>query len=433
MSILPPLLCLALTIFGVREYSRHPESWSAFATLSYTMIMFGGIIAVCFLEALFDLSISSPELTLLLLEAIIGLVALRIGIRLHFKMRKRVPRFSGEWMNVERAVDTKPVVSLQSAPALSLFVLATITVSLIFLFGVINGFSVAQHSYVHRYEVSRGWGPVIAFFPAFLPAGALLMSKSKSITQFVLFSLITIFVGFLTYVVLVGYRQILMGSILTTVAVASKKGYLKVWVLPALMVLGIILSVGLSVFRYSYEATSPSTFSSTATLNYLQGDFFPIIAPLHINEELSDYNPPGWSAFANTFLLFIPRYFWPGKPNIMLNPAGYYTQEIIGYSRAVTLSPTILGEALLVGGWLMIPLFLFLAGWLVATIDSLLVSTRLSIIYYNLIAAQYQCFFLMREGLSVFLARIFFVMGFIVICYMIVQLLPGQRKRRFSW
>jgi oligosaccharide repeat unit polymerase len=322
----------------------------------------------------------------------------------------------------------------------ALYGLATASFLSMMLYTLQHGITFGSRGYESRYEDAAGNGIFLILFPTFLPLMAFGLSNAKSKSVYVSYSLIALLWAFWTFLILNGYRQILIATILLIAIVAIKRKYLSsrsilalgCTVLPAFV-------VGLSFLRYVGEASnSPFASNMQAAFYYIQGDLFPVDAVLKSYWYCNYVNCPGSSVIYNHLLRFIPRAIWTDKPDFMLDAAGYYTRAVVGYERNVTLSPTIVGEAILAGGWNTFLIITFAAGFITQLCTAWL-NRSVGVFKYLLLANVYMGFFWVREGFSNGIYRIiaiflFYAMGVILAPFVgsILEVLRPPTKPRLK-
>jgi hypothetical protein len=427
MTIVVLIPSALLLIYGIRRFGQKPASWINFTEFCYALMFFGGYIVVYILSSLFPVgSYLLSDVTPIFTTVIGGFFTFVLFAR----GMKRLCR--GLLPHRDQASERFATSRGTTPEDAALYALGMLSLASIAIFIAIKGISVGNSSYERRYEISRGAGPLIFFFPSFLPAAASLMYRARRVRAFLGWAFLSVAVGFMTYLALAGYRQILMACTLTAAVIAVRKGYVSRRMLVPFMITGLVSILALSFLRYAGEQDSVFDTRGAAASAYLQGDVFPIIAPLRIYQFTETAERPGVEIVTNTLGLYVPRFLWPKKPEIMEDAAGYYTQEVRGYGRGVTLSPTIIGEGLLVGGTWCVYLFLALGGVIVALLNEVHERTRSRIVFFNILAFQYSCFFFLREGLSILALRVIFLVFFVAVCKAIKSVIPVRLDHRFA-
>src|SRR4249919_2222708 len=266
------ILNILIASFGLLYYAKRPFSWFRLGLASYSLMFFGGISLIVAMDETFGYKMPIDGLVgIVFVDAVIGLGIL-LGVKLAY----------GRMFPTTRA-PKELLPPLKQASRIGLIALAAVSLASLLLFIAANGISVGNVDYEYRYDASRGWGLAILFFPAFLPLSYYLLTRADSLGRFVVVSIATLAVGALTYVALSGYRQILVGAALIITGIAFQRGYLKRWhVLPGVFLLFCTL-IALSFARYAGDRGGTEFAEKwQAGFYYLQGDVFPVDAPLRI-------------------------------------------------------------------------------------------------------------------------------------------------------
>jgi antigen polymerase len=145
----------------------------------------------------------------------------------------------------------------------------------------------------------------------------------------------------------------------------------------------------------------------------------------------------GYSVWTNEISSLVPRFFWSEKPIQVINAGNYYTQEIINYERAVTISPTLLGSSYIVAGNFGILLTALISGILFKWLDvKFYIANRhvsnttawdnnhisYSVFYYFIL---FYTFAAAREGLEVFIQR--FIVSYILFLFVVITAKYGRK------
>ena len=168
--------------------------------------------------------------------------------------------------------------------------------------------------------------------------------------------------------------------------------------LASLMICLFILIILLTMFRYK------ENFELLSMMYKIQGSFSPIDSVATISESIPKSYPHQPQLFFNSLLTLIPRIFWPDKPLDILVPSVYFTNVILEYGSFLTISPTLIGELYIYGGYFGITLGMALVALLVRFYSRIYKKSfnngtmRLFFVMNALFP-----FSLMREGVSIFL------------------------------
>ena len=281
-----------------------------------------------------------------------------------------------------------------------------------------TGLSFGQGSYQSRYNDAEGSGIFLLFIPAFLPWAAYILNRAEKKIEFYIISLMVLAYAAGTFVLLHGYRQLLIASILLTIVLGVRKGILNRGVILIAIARYPIIVIGLTFIRYASEQSTPFADQFTASLYYIQGDLFPIDAPLRTYWFCHDGGNicPGFQVFSDHLTKFLPRVFFPDKPLIAMDAAGFYTQQIVGYGRQLTLSSTILSEALMMQSIVKFSAIFVASGVICAGLQAFLrYSSGRTILFYVVLSNLYMGFFWVREGLEDALNRLIIMGVYVVI------------------
>ncbi len=340
------------------------------------------------------------------------------------------------WKNgsVNYAFDlTKSDFNLSKTSEYGLLGLAMLSFLSVTIFAAVNGTSLGQTSYESRYEASQGMGFLTLFFTAFLPYMIYRLYKVKNSktprTSIAKISFCFILYGVFIYVILNGYRQILMAQLLLVVIFAlSLKLVSRKTFYIGIFVLFPVFLTALAFIRYLGEDGGVFSSPMEAAFYYVQGDLFPVDAILKTKVYLETHVAPGMSVFFEHFLRLVPRFLYPEKPEFLNNASGYYTNVIVGYERGVTLSPTLVSEGLLVSGYLGVFIILFCSAILCRVYDLVLFNTKSTLVFCVFLSFVYMGFFIVREGLQAGAYRIIVMLVFLCIAWLIREFLISNKK-----
>lgn len=295
-----------------------------------------------------------------------------------------------------------------------------------------SGFSFGSSGYESRYEEASGSGPLLLFIPAFLPYAAYRLATAKGLRNFFYVAIVLIAFNLFIFVLLNGYRQLLIGSALLCLIAAVGRGFIPRWtIIPAAIFVFPVVALSMSFARYAGEESTPFADKTAAALYYIQGDVFPIDAPMRIMWYCDTQDCPGTDVFVSHLQKFVPRGAWPDKPKILPDSAGFYTQTVLNYKRQLTLSSTIMGEALLMGSMPLAALIMVLSGFFAALMTAMFQTSRASIPYFIYLANIYIGFFWVREGFEDAINRVVIMIVYGVIACSVAALLKGVRRTSF--
>lgn len=401
------VLNIAILTLDIRAWYRRPDSIYLFFKFCFSLIIGFGILFLQLMNATVGYKFVLPDLGGMELCYLIGYVGIITGSRL------------GIWTYLLLTGSQRPGIALPFGEPeavrgrYGLYSLGIISMLAVVLYVGVTGFSFGQGSYEARYEDAQGMGIILRLFPAFLPFAAYKLTVAKSPREFWRSALVLVGFTFVMLIALEGYRQLMISAALLTVIIALKRKYVPLWVQLAIAVSALPALVSLSFLRYGGEVQAAGfTDPLTRIFYYIQGDLFPLDAPIRIIQWCDIRDCPGLEVFWNHLTLLVPRFLWPDKPAILLDAAGYYTQIVIAYNRALTLSATIIGEGFLIGSFGAIFAICVISGWL-ARILSVWMDRSTGMIKFILLANVPMGFFWVREGLENGILRTIFILAFL--------------------
>lgn len=411
---------IAIAIFEIRSFSNRPDSYVRAVRFFYSYIICFGVVFLFFMIQLIDYKFYVYDLDTLSIAILSGYISLLCGAFATQLFFGRTVQSSSSNDDILLTVERK---------LLGLFV---VSVAAILVYLAANGLSFGRGSYEQRYEDARGLGILLIFFPGFMPYICFLLINTKKKLNFFYISLVGLIISFATFYILNGYRQIFIGTIIVIFITMMKKDMIRpfFWILIGTILLPMF-AVVMSFLRYAGESSKPFGSLVQEALTYIQGDLFPVDAPLRTMWHCSLRECPGIDVFLNHLMRIIPRVVWPDKPEIMLDSAGYYTQVILDYPRAVTLSSTIVSEGLMIYGSLGVVAICFISGIFSRALDYVMTSFHKSTLYYIFYSQIYMEFFWVREGFQNGLYRVIIMFILFLSAVFVSYLIPaGFRKFR---
>jgi len=229
------------------------------------------------------------------------------------------------------------------------------------------------------------------------------------------------------------FYAIVVGGLVFIVSGGARVGAIRPALLYSLVVWrkkkSVILRLGL-VFLFVFVFALiglllryKSGFILEIVLNQIQGSFSPIDSTYLVIASGVTHQ---FDLLLNHFQTLVPRFLWNEKPLFIPTPSNYFTSEILRYSSNVTISVSLIGELMLVGGYLGLILGPFIIIVLLTTLDRSLESNSLNakLFFWSNILISFP---LMREGLGLFLRNIMFnyflYFFFFVFLYLVWMLL----------
>lgn len=264
--------------------------------------------------------------------------------------------------------------------------------------------------YLDRYEANRGLGLITLLIKMYIPAIILfyLLNPSKGRLLFSL--LLAIGFGLLSYLAIGGYRQILIMGVASLIFHKVLHKGISSFKVVLYSIIGVASLYYLAMFRYNINVDDTAL---GLLIGFTQDSLSPFNSFTKIFEYInttSEYQ--NFKLFLAHFQIIIPRILWEGKPELILNSGNFYTQHVINYESALTISPTLAGELYLMRGFWS----LFIGFGLIAVMNVFL---ERIVIYYKesniqsivqntfFLVVIFNAFWLVREGLEVYIYRMF--------------------------
>lgn len=215
--------------------------------------------------------------------------------------------------------------------------------------------------------------------------------------------LVGVFFCIYTFILLGGHRQLGFGIFFMVAILLLHLRDITIMQLLFFGLLGLFAVLFSAVLRYDIELVGLHEYITIFSIFLFDG-ITPFNAYSDIYNDVTSFGVVGLTIIRDEFATLIPRFLWSDKPEIIYNAGNYYSQEILGRPDAITYSPTLLGELLLVHGkgllFISIPL-----GFLLASLDRILINnSRLSFVLLSL--SPLLIFNLYREGFYVFTKRL---------------------------
>jgi hypothetical protein len=425
---MPLIIIPSIAIFTLELlfFLRRPLSVFRFFSFCYATIVGLGVPMVMLIDAISGYKFQLRDLDRIQIMYVCGYALIYIGA-LPVMVSGRLLRDKAGASQTRLTDFGESPLTFAQRGGLVVLLLMSLGATLIYL--ATSGFSFGSSGYESRYEEASGSGPLLLFIPAFLPYAAYRLATAKSLGKFLLIALVLIAFNVFIFMLLSGYRQLLIGSALLCMIVAVDRGFIPRWtIIPAAVIVFPLVALSMSFARYSGEESTPFADKTAAALYYIQGDVFPIDAPMRIM-WFCDIQPcPGTDVFVSHLQKFVPRGAWPDKPKILPDSAGFYTQTVLNYKRQLTLSATIMGEALLMGSMMQAALVMILSGFFAALMTSLFFAARPSISYFIYLANIYIGFFWVREGFEDAINRVIIMLIYAFIAVTCAILLKGVRR-----
>ncbi len=411
------LINIIILMLDAFHFLRDPSSiWRLFK-FCYSMIIGGGFVFILWMDYVWGYKFKIYDVELVNAYFLYGYVCIWIGFlsfEFIFRALSEISHKKNHYSN------NYSVLGNEIALKYGLRFLCTLSVLSVLAYVKSTGVSFGSSSYQSRYEDAAGSGIFLLLIPGFMPYAAFRLLKTNAIKSFIIISVVTILYALFIFVLLKGYRQIFIATILLLLIISFKKGFLSRKIIAISFMFIPFILLGMSFLRYLGEDGTPFSDVMTASLYYIQGDLFPADAPLRTYWYCQNNPCPRLDVFTNHLMKFVPRAFYPEKPLITMDAAGFYTKIIVGYERDLTLSSTILSEAIMMKSWVLFSSIMLLSGFVAGSLNRIAKSNRHGFIYYIVISNSYIGFFWVREGLEDALNRII-----IMIIYALISVVVG--------
>lgn len=400
-----------------REFKRVRFNFHLFFTLLFLLTFYFGFPLTSVLVFRFNVSVVPAGY---LLQALLAATSFYAIYYVSYKVRLRPAQAEPRkpWLTMNR-VETH----------LTCLLLALVAVGTVTVFFMHNGlllFRLSAYNQIFSSEVS---GVALKrFFYFFIPAMLIRYFLNPTQRQWLLFLLITVAFGLLTYALVGGTRANIIIAFALFLFIGITRGWITLWMLVGAGVMAIGGMFWLALRRYNLDVVGDEAFY---TFLYLTRDTFSPwenLALLLQNYDKIDFQ--GLAPIWRDFYVFIPGWLWPDRPSMVLNSANYFTWEVLNNHSGLAISPTLLGSLLIMGGAGFIPLGAIAVGLLMKGFDSLYQQGREAGNRYSGAILQSFCFgavfnmiVLAREGLDAFGSRVVFFCLIFAACVGLAKLL----------
>ena len=400
-----------------REFKRVRFNFHLFFTLLFLLTFYFGFPLTSVLVFRFNVSVVPADY---LLQALLAATSFYAIYYVSYKVRLRPAQAAPRkpWLTMNR-VETH----------LTCLLLALVAVGTVTVFFMHNGlllFRLSAYNQIFSSEVS---GVALKrFFYFFIPAMLIRYFLNPTQRQWLLFLLITVAFGLLTYALVGGTRANIIIAFALFLFIGITRGWITLWMLVGAGVMAIGGMFWLALRRYNLDVVGAEAFYAFL---YLTRDTFSpweSLALLLQNYDKIDFQ--GLAPIWRDFYVFIPGWLWPDRPSMVLNSANYFTWEVLNNHSGLAISPTLLGSLLIMGGAGFIPLGAIAVGLLMKGFDSLYQQGREAVNRYSGAILQSFCFgavfnmiVLAREGLDAFGSRVVFFCLIFAACVGLAKLL----------
>ncbi|MBA2817581.1 ECA oligosaccharide polymerase [Candidatus Pantoea persica] len=400
-----------------REFKCVRFNFHLFFTLLFLLTFYFGFPLTSVLVFRFNVEVMPAEY---LLQALLAATAFYTVYYVSYKVRLRPATVARArpWLQMNR------VETHLTCVMLSLVAIGTVTV-----FFLHNGFLLFRLTAYNQIFSSEVSGVALKrFFYFFIPAMLILYFLRPTQRNWLLFLVVTVAFGLLTYALVGGTRANIIIAFALFLFIGITRGWISLWMLAAAGVLAIGGMFWLALRRYNLNVFGEEAIY---TFLYLTRDTFSPWQNLALLlENYSKIEFQGLAPIWRDFYVYIPSWLWPGRPSMVLNSANYFTWDVLNNHSDLAISPTLLGSLLVMGGvWFILP-GAVVVGLIIKGFDTLYLHGRDSENRYSGAIMQSFCFgavfnmiVLAREGLDAFGSRVVFFALIFLACLGVSRLL----------
>lgn len=264
------------------------------------------------------------------------------------------------------------------------------------------------------------------FFYFFIPALLILYFLYQNKKAWLAFLVLGVAFGALTYVAVGGTRANIALAFALFFFIGIYQRYLSFAWLAVAGVIAVVAMFFLALARYGLEVNGSD---AVFTFLYLTRDTFSPwenFALLLANEV--EYQ--GLMPIVRDFYVFIPKSWWEGRPDEILNTSNYFTWDILNYYTGLAISPTLLGSFYIMGGFAMIGLGMAFVGILLRGFDRLFdygkrhsCRSTAAIVQAYCFANIFNVIVLVREGVDAFFSRFIFFSVLFLACWLVARVI----------
>lgn len=405
------ILILALTYF---EFQKVCFNFNIFFSLVYLLTFYFGFPLTGLLVFHFKVDILPTDILLN-----VFLLSISFYIIYYFTYKIHLQSNIKQSLFTINELETK----------LTCFLLILISIVTIGIFFLKNGFllfRLKSYSQIFSSEVSNI--PLKRFFYFFFPAMLIIFFLKPTQYRWLFFLFSTLSFGIFTYLVVGGTRANIILSFSLFLFIGIFRGWINLSMLIISFIICIIGVFWLALKRYGLNVNGEESFY---TFLYLTRDTF---SPWeNLGKLLNNYEKikfQGLSPIIRDFYVFIPKWLWPERPNTVLNSANYFTWKILDNYSGLTISPTLIGSFIVMGGVVFVPFGAISIGFIIKLFDWLFEKSKIEINHYKSVILQSFCFgaifniiVLVREGVDSFVSRMVFFSLIFLFCLFIAKLI----------
>ncbi|MCW6569611.1 ECA oligosaccharide polymerase [Yersinia ruckeri] len=414
-----------------QEFRRVRFNFNVLFSMLYLLTFYFGFPLTCILVFQFDVAVVSTDY---LLYAMLSATAFYAIYYVSYKTRLRKPRTQPR----------PPIFTMNRVETnLTWILLVLVAIGTVGIFFLQNGFLLFKlNSYSQIFSSDVSGVALKRFFYFFIPAMLVVYFLKQDMRAWLFFLASTVAFGILTYVIVGGTRANIIIAFSLFLFIGIVRGWITLWMLVAAGVFGIVGMFWLALKRYSLDVSGAEAFY---TFLYLTRDTFSPWENLGLllqNYDKIDFQ--GLAPIIRDFYVFIPSWLWPGRPDLVLNTANYFTWDVLDNHSGLAISPTLIGSLVVMGGVLFIPIGAIIVGLIIKWFDWLYEQGKAETNRYKAAILQSFCFgaifniiVLAREGLDSFVSRVVFFCIIFGACLVVAKLLywlfdvSGLIRQRF--
>lgn len=411
------LSLLFVLILTYREFRRIRFNFNVFFSILYLLTFYLGFPFTCLLVFRFDVQVVPVEN---LLEALLAATAFYGIYYVSYKTR----------LSSRPARSALPRLSVNRTEAHLLWMLlALIAIATVGVFFINNGFLLFRlKSYSQIFSGDVAGVALKRFFYFFIPAMLVIYFLKPTRRNWLWFLLSTVAFGIFTYMVVGGTRANIIIAFALFLFIGIQRGWITLWMLGGAGVMAVIGMFWLALKRYGLDVSGDEAFY---TFLYLTRDTFSPWENLALLlQHYDNIDFQGLAPIVRDFYVFIPAWLWPGRPDLVLNSANYFTWEVLNNHSGLAISPTLIGSLVIMGGVAFIPLGAMVVGLIIKGFDTLYERGQAASDRYRSAVLQAFCFgavfnmiVLAREGVDAFVSRVVFFCLIFGFCLLLAKLI----------
>ncbi|WP_130833146.1 ECA oligosaccharide polymerase [[Erwinia] mediterraneensis] len=400
-----------------REFRRVRFNFHLFFSLLFLLTFYFGFPLTSILVFRFDMAVVPAGY---LLQALLAATAFYAIYYVSYKIR----------LKPATAPPGRALFSLNRVEThLSWLLLALVALSTVTLFFLHNGFLLFRLSAYNQIFSSEVSGVALKrFFYFFIPAMLVIYFLRPTQRNWILFLLVTVGFGLLTYALVGGTRANIIIAFALFLFIGITRGWITLWMLAGAGAMAIVGMFWLALRRYNLDVAGDEAFY---TFLYLTRDTFSPWENLALLlQHYDNIRFQGLAPLWRDFYVFIPGWLWPDRPSAVLNSANYFTWEVLGNHSGLAISPTLIGSLVVMGGVWFLPLGAVAVGMIIKWFDWLYARGCQESNPYKAAILQSFCFgavfnmiVLVREGLDAFGSRVVFFCIIFSACIVMAKLL----------